>query len=159
MEEARRFKEVRMAEEAALAMAEKEKEKCREAIEKAEAAQRVAEMEAQKRKQAELKARREAEEKRRALDALAHNDVRYRKYTIDEIELATHSFSHSLKIGEGGYGPVYKATLDHTPVAIKLLRPGAAQGRKQFQQEVCNMHADYVRQISQEPPVVLSVQT
>lgn len=41
-----------------------------------------------------------------------------------------------MKVGEGGYGPVYKGTLDHTPVAIKVLRPDAAQGKKQFQQEV-----------------------
>lgn len=136
MEEARRFEEARMAEEAALAMAEMEKAKCRAAMEKAEAAQRMAGMEAQKRKNAEMKAMRESEEKKRALDALAHNDVRYRKYNIDEIEVATDFFSDKLKIGEGGYGPVYKAILDHTPVAIKVLRPDAAQGRKQFQQEV-----------------------
>lgn len=136
MEEARRFEEARMAEEAAIAMAEIEKAKCKAALEKAEVAQRMAGIEAQKRKNAEIKAMRESEEKKRALDALAHNDVRYRKYTIDEIEVATDFFSDKLKIGEGGYGPVYKAILDHTPVAIKVLRPDAAQGRKQFQQEV-----------------------
>ncbi|GAB2215826.1 hypothetical protein Droror1_Dr00020229, partial [Drosera rotundifolia] len=54
---------------------------------------------------------------------------------IEEIEIATHYFSESLKIGEGGYGPVYKCTLDHTQVAIKVLRPDAAQGQSQFQQE------------------------
>ncbi|GAB4837074.1 hypothetical protein Ancab_001987 [Ancistrocladus abbreviatus] len=117
-------------------MVEKEKAKCRVAIEAAEAAQKLAEMEAQKRRHAELKAKREAEEKDRALSALAHHDVRYRKYTIDEIEAATEKFSAALKIGEGGYGPVYKGKLDHTPVAIKVLRPDAAQGRRQFQQEV-----------------------
>ena len=46
------------------------------------------------------------------------------------------NFSEKLKIGEGGYGPVYRGKLDHTRVAIKVLRPDAAQGRKQFQQEV-----------------------
>ncbi|XP_048232229.1 U-box domain-containing protein 52-like [Ricinus communis] len=136
MEEARRFEEARLAEEAALAIAEMEKAKCKAAMEAAEKAQRLAEMEAQKRKYAELKAKREAEEKNRALTALAHNDVRYRKYTIEEIEDATEKFSQSNKIGEGGYGPVYKGTLDHTAVAIKVLRPDAAQGKKQFQQEV-----------------------
>lgn len=137
MEEARKFEEARLAEEAALQMAEIEKAKCKAAMEAAEAAQRLAEMESHRRRNAELKAKKEAAEKKRALDALAHNDVRYRKYTLDEIEAATNNFADDQKIGEGGYGPVYKALLDHTRVAIKVLRPDAAQGKKQFQQEVC----------------------
>ncbi|XP_035547198.1 U-box domain-containing protein 35 isoform X2 [Juglans regia] len=136
LEEARKFEEARLAEEAALAIAELEKAKCKAAIEAAEAAQRLAEKEAQRRKLAEIKAKRESEEKNRALTALTHGDIRYRKYAIEEIEAATEKFSQSMKIGEGGYGPVYKGILDHTPVAIKVLRPDAAQGRKQFQQEV-----------------------
>ncbi|KAJ0964453.1 hypothetical protein J5N97_025591 [Dioscorea zingiberensis] len=140
MEEARKVEALRQAEEAALALAEVEKAKCKAAIEAAEAAQRIAELEAKKRlERLEQKAIREAEEKKKALDALAQNDVRYRKYSIDEIETATEKFSDNLKIGEGGYGPVYKATLDHTPVAIKVLRPDAAQGRKQFQQECAEL--------------------
>lgn len=135
-EEARKFEERKHAEEAALALVEMEKAKCRAAIEAAEAAQRIAELEAQKRLKAERKAKREAEQKRRALDALAHSGVRYRKYSIEEIKAATGYFSESLKIGEGGYGPVYRACLDHTPVAIKVLSPDASQGKKQFQQEV-----------------------
>ncbi|XP_010519837.1 PREDICTED: U-box domain-containing protein 51 isoform X2 [Tarenaya hassleriana] len=148
MEEARKFEEARLAEEAALAIAEMEKAKCRAAMDAAEKAQRMAELESQRRKQAEIKARREAEEKDRALNALAHNDVRYRKYTIEEIEEATERFANHNKIGEGGYGPVYKGKLDHTPVAIKVLRPDAAQGKKQFQQEVevlsCIRHPNMV---------------
>ncbi|THG17748.1 hypothetical protein TEA_030164 [Camellia sinensis var. sinensis] len=147
-EEARKFERARFAEEAALAIAEKEKAKSRAALEAAEKAQKLAEMEAQRRKYAELKAKREAEEKNRALNVLSNNDVRYRKYTIEEIEAATDKFSGSLKIGEGGYGPVYKGKLDHTPVAIKVLRPDAKQGRKQFQQEVeilsCIRHPNMV---------------
>ncbi|KAF5444749.1 hypothetical protein F2P56_033856 [Juglans regia] len=146
--EARKFQEARLAEETAIAIAELEKAKCKAAIEAAEAAQMLAEKEAQRRKQAEMKARREAEQKDRALSAMTHNDVRYRKYSIEEIEKATEDFSQSMKIGEGGYGPVYKGLLDHTPVAIKVLRPDAAQGRKQFQQEVevlsCIRHPNMV---------------
>jgi len=148
MEEARRLEESRQAEEAALALAEMEKVKCRAAMEAAEAAQRLADLEAQRRRNAEVRARREADEKVRALDAIASHDFRYRKYSIDDIELATESFSESLKIGEGGYGPVYSACLDHTPVAIKVLRPDAQQGRKQFHQEVevlsCIRHPNMV---------------
>ncbi|KNA15223.1 hypothetical protein SOVF_100190 isoform C [Spinacia oleracea] len=136
MEELRKFEHTQDSGDSSNAIVEIEKAKCRAAIEAAEAAQRLAEKEAQKRKLAESKAKQEAEEKNRALNALAHNDVRYRKYTIDEIEVATGSFSAEFKVGEGGYGPVYQGILDHTPVAIKVLRPDAAQGRKQFQQEV-----------------------
>ncbi|KAJ0091326.1 hypothetical protein Patl1_12748 [Pistacia atlantica] len=148
MEEERRLEEARLAEEAAIAVAEREKAKSKAAIEAAEAAQRIAEMEAQKRRSAERKALKEGQEKKKALTALAHTDVRYRKYSIEEIESATEFFSASRKIGEGGYGPVYKCNLDHTPVAIKVLRPDAAQGRSQFQQEVevlsCIRHPNMV---------------
>ncbi|XP_062224055.1 U-box domain-containing protein 35-like [Phragmites australis] len=59
-----------------------------------------------------------------------------RIYTPDDIASATDRFSDELKVGEGGYGPVYKATLDSTLVAIKILRSNVTQGLKQFQQEV-----------------------
>ncbi|CAH9108207.1 unnamed protein product [Cuscuta europaea] len=136
IEESQRFEKARSDEEAALRMVEMEKAKCKAALEAAEKAQKIAEMEAQRTKYAELKMKKERAEKNRALNVLSQNDCRYRKYTIEEIEKATEKFSKSMKIGEGGYGPVYKGKLDHTPVAIKVLRPDAAQGRKQFQQEV-----------------------
>ncbi|KAK7337980.1 hypothetical protein VNO77_18574 [Canavalia gladiata] len=56
-----------MAEEAALAIVEKEKAKSKAAIEAAKS---------QKRINAEMKALREAEEKRKAVDALLNQDVR-----------------------------------------------------------------------------------
>ncbi|KAA8541518.1 hypothetical protein F0562_022670 [Nyssa sinensis] len=148
IEEERRLEEARLAEEAALAIAEKEKAKYRAAMETAEAAQRIAELEAQKRINAETKALLETAEKKKIFDSLAQNDVRYRRYRIEEIEAATEFFAQSRKIGEGGYGPVYKCYLDHTPVAVKVLRPDAAQGRAQFQQEVevlsCMRHPNMV---------------
>ncbi|KAJ0230689.1 Serine-threonine/tyrosine-protein kinase [Hirschfeldia incana] len=136
LEETLRFEEARSAEEAALAVAETEKAKCKAATEAAEKAQRMAELEGQRRKQAEMKARRESQEKDRAISALVQNDVRYRRYSIEEIEESTDRFASNRQIGEGGYGPVFKGTLDHTPVAIKVLRADAAQGKKQFNQEV-----------------------
>ncbi|VVB01466.1 unnamed protein product [Arabis nemorensis] len=125
------LEEVRHSKEAAMATAENEKEKSRVAIEAAMAAQRIAELESQKRKHIET-----AEEKKRAVNSLAQTCSRYRHYKIEEIEEATEDFAPSRKIGEGGYGPVYKGILDYTPVAIKVLRPDAAQGRSQFQREV-----------------------
>lgn len=149
MEESRRVEVAKHAEEAALAVAEMEKAKCMAALEIAHAAQRIAEQEAIRRRNAEMKAKQEAEEKNKALSALANGDViHYRRYNIEEIELATEGFSERLKVGEGGYGPVYRACLDHTLVAIKVLRPDAAQGRSQFQQEVyllsCIRHPNMV---------------
>ncbi|ONK80897.1 uncharacterized protein A4U43_C01F22960 [Asparagus officinalis] len=148
MEEARKFEELRSAEEAALAIAKMEKAKCKAALEAAEAAQRIAELEARKRVTAERRAKSEAEERKTALQTLGGNDVRYRKYSIEEIKVATDEFKESLKIGEGGYGPVFQARLDHTPVAIKVLRPDAAQGKQQFNQEIevlsCIRHPNMV---------------
>lgn len=134
--EERKLEEAKLAEEAALAMADMERQKSKAATEAARMAQRLADLETQKRKTAERKAKQEAEDSRTAIDALVNNQVRYRRYTIEEIEIATDYFNNSNKIGEGGYGPVYRAILDHTPVAIKVLRPDISQGQRQFQQEV-----------------------
>ncbi|OMO66170.1 hypothetical protein COLO4_30717 [Corchorus olitorius] len=135
-EEERKLEEAKFCEEAARAVAAAERQKTKAAMEAAQMAQLIAEMEAQKRKLAELKAFREAEAKQRALDQLANNKAAYRKYTINEIEAATDHFTMSYKIGEGGYGPVFKGTLDYTDVAIKVLRPDISQGQNQFKQEV-----------------------
>jgi len=150
VEEEQRSHETRLTEESAMALIEQEKAKARAAIEAAEAAQRLADLEAQKRIGAEMKALKEAEERLRSMGmgGGARESVRYRKYTIEEIELGTDHFNEARKVGEGGYGPVYKGHLDHTPVAIKVLRPDAAQGRSQFQQEVevlsCIRHPNMV---------------
>ncbi|KAI5393588.1 hypothetical protein KIW84_060640 [Lathyrus oleraceus] len=140
--EERTVEEVMMSREAALAMAEVEKAKAVAALKTVDEAMKMAEKETQKRLHAERKARREIEERDQALNVIARTDVRYRQYTLDEIENATKNFSLSMKIGEGGYGPVFKGQLGHTHVAIKILRPDAHQGRKQFLQEVevlCNI--------------------
>ncbi|GMN63861.1 hypothetical protein TIFTF001_032926 [Ficus carica] len=148
LEDERKLEEARLAEEAARAIAEKEKARCRAAMEAAEAAKRIAELETQKRATAEVKSLKEAKEIRKLLDNLAQSDGRYRRYSVEEIEIATNCFSEKLKIGEGGYGPVFKCYLDHTPVAVKVLRPDAAQGRSQFQQEIdilsCIRHPNMV---------------
>ncbi|RXH78517.1 hypothetical protein DVH24_002035 [Malus domestica] len=92
LEEEQRLEQVRLAQEAALALAENEKLKCMAAMEAAEAAQRIAVMEAQKRRNAEMKAFKEAEEKKKAIEAKTY-DFMFRKYTIEEIEAATNNFS------------------------------------------------------------------
>lgn len=148
VEEERKSEEARLAEKAAQAISDKEKVKSKAATETAEAAQRIAELESQHRLHAEMKILQDAEEKKPVVDKFALKNVWYRRYTIEEIEMATEYFAESRKIGEGGYGPVFKCHLDHTPVAVKVLRPDAAQGREQFQQEVevlsCMRHPNMV---------------
>ncbi|CAL5395253.1 unnamed protein product [Camellia sinensis] len=135
-EEERKVMEAKQAQEAAMALAEMEKHKTKVAIEAALMAHLISKYEIQMRKNAEMKAIQEVGERKKAMDALTCSEIRYRKYPIKEIEVAADYFSNSLKIGEGGYGPIYKAFLDHTPVAIKVLRSEMSQGNKQFQRKV-----------------------
>lgn len=125
--------EARIAEESEMDSAENEKTKSMAAMETSEAAQR-----------SKMHSQKELEKKQEE----PHYEFHYRKYTIDEIEAATEQFSKSRKIGEGGYGPVFKCRLDHTPVAVKVLRPDATEGRSQFQREVevlsCMRHPNMV---------------
>ncbi|GFQ04743.1 U-box domain-containing protein 34 [Phtheirospermum japonicum] len=136
LDEGSKLGDARHAHETALAIVEREKLMCKAAVEVAHKAQRIAELETEKRKIAEMRFKQESEEKQKAISALARSEIRYRRYTTHEIEIATDYFLAANKIGEGGYGPVFKATLDHTPVAIKVLRPDISQGEKQFQNEV-----------------------
>ncbi|PSR93600.1 Serine/threonine-protein kinase [Actinidia chinensis var. chinensis] len=85
-------------------------------------------MKAQRRQYAELKARRETEERNRALDVLSQNDVRYKKCTVEEIETATDHFSGPLKIGESGCGPVYGGNLITCQLPSKFLDPMLNKG-------------------------------
>ncbi|XP_078166025.1 U-box domain-containing protein 70-like isoform X2 [Carex rostrata] len=58
------------------------------------------------------------------------------EFSLQELQQATQNFSETLKIGEGGFGPVYKGSLRRTTVAIKLLHSQSLQGISQFQQEI-----------------------
>lgn len=57
-------------------------------------------------------------------------------FSLSEIKEATRNFDPSFKIGEGGYGSIYKGVLRYTPVAIKVLNPDSMQGPLEFKQEV-----------------------
>ncbi|MED6137565.1 hypothetical protein PIB30_066147 [Stylosanthes scabra] len=91
------------------------------------------EAEAQKRNEALLRSKQEKEE---ATTSFHKNMAPYRRYHIKEIEIATNYFDLDLKIGEGGYGPVFKGVIDNTDVAIKAVRPDISYGERQFNQEV-----------------------
>ncbi|CAM0946858.1 unnamed protein product [Alopecurus aequalis] len=74
-------------------------------------------------------------ETKRMLECLPTR-LQCRLYKPNDIANATDNFSVDLKVGEGGYGPVYKATLDNTLVAVKILHSNVTQGLKAFQQEI-----------------------
>ncbi|KAL9264361.1 U-box domain-containing protein [Drosera capensis] len=57
-------------------------------------------------------------------------------FSLLELEEATDGFNPSSKIGEGGYGSIYKGPLRHTEVAIKMPHPDTKQGYLEFYQEV-----------------------
>lgn len=80
----------------------------------------------------------EAEELRKQkVDSFANSDMALSsQFSSSELEQATQNSSDSLKIGEGGFGCVYKGSLRKTTVAIKKLNPKSLQGLSQFQQEV-----------------------
>ncbi|XP_054811256.1 cysteine-rich receptor-like protein kinase 10 isoform X2 [Prosopis cineraria] len=53
------------------------------------------------------------------------------------IQQSTHQFSEAFKLGEGGFGPVYKGTLpDGREIAVKRLSKTSGQGSKEFKNEV-----------------------
>ncbi|XP_074272078.1 cysteine-rich receptor-like protein kinase 19 isoform X2 [Silene latifolia] len=59
------------------------------------------------------------------------------QYDLATLEVATNSFSDDNKIGEGGFGGVYKGTLQNgVEIAVKRLSKGSNQGLEQFKNEV-----------------------
>lgn len=48
------------------------------------------------------------------------------EFAYAQLQKATEHFDETCKLGEGGFGPVYKGTLLHTTVAIKRLRKVSA---------------------------------
>ncbi|CAL5082736.1 unnamed protein product [Urochloa decumbens] len=55
---------------------------------------------------------------------------------FEDIVAATDNFSEACKIGQGGFGKVYKAVLSGKEVAIKRLSKDSEQGTKEFRNEV-----------------------
>lgn len=53
-------------------------------------------------------------------------------FTAAEIKEATDSFSREARIGEGGFGTVYRGELNGMPVAIKKLSPQSLQVRRLY---------------------------
>lgn len=58
-------------------------------------------------------------------------------FRLDTIKVATQNFSWQNKLGEGGFGPVYKGKLvDGKEIAIKRLSNASGQGLQEFKNEV-----------------------
>ncbi|KAK7817681.1 cold-responsive protein kinase 1 [Quercus suber] len=58
-------------------------------------------------------------------------------YSYKELRVATEDFSPANKIGEGGFGSVYKGTLkDGTVAALKVLSSDSRQGAREFLTEI-----------------------
>ncbi|PON95791.1 Serine/threonine protein kinase [Trema orientale] len=71
-------------------------------------------------------------------------------FTLKQIKAATNDFDFSNKIGEGGFGPVYKGQLpDGTVIAVKQLSSGSRQGNREFLNEIgmisCLQHPNLVK--------------
>lgn len=142
LEESRRVNAAVEREETFRKIATEEKAKHLQAMKEVEEAKCLLAKEACERQIAELNALKESLEKQKIADALFSSDRRYRRYTVDEIELATDFFSRTNLIGEGSYGKVYKCNLYHTPVAVKVLQPDTVDKRDEFLNEVifCGLH-------------------
>ncbi|XP_058754547.1 probable leucine-rich repeat receptor-like serine/threonine-protein kinase At3g14840 isoform X2 [Vicia villosa] len=58
-------------------------------------------------------------------------------FTLRQIKAATNNFDLSNKIGEGGFGPVYKGCLPNgTLIAVKQLSSKSKQGNREFLNEI-----------------------
>ncbi|XP_024160404.1 probable leucine-rich repeat receptor-like serine/threonine-protein kinase At3g14840 isoform X2 [Rosa chinensis] len=82
--------------------------------------------------------------------ALRGLDLQTGFFTFKQIKAATNNFDPTNKIGEGGFGPVYKGILsDGTIIAVKQLSSKSKQGNREFVNEIgmisCLQHPNLVR--------------
>ncbi|KAI8558030.1 hypothetical protein RHMOL_Rhmol04G0056800 [Rhododendron molle] len=64
-------------------------------------------------------------------------DLQTGSFTLKQIKAATNNFDEANKIGEGGFGSVYKGLLsDGTVIAVKQLSSKSKQGNREFVNEI-----------------------
>ncbi|KAM4103134.1 hypothetical protein ACJW30_06G056500 [Castanea mollissima] len=79
-----------------------------------------------------------------------NEDLELPFYSLATIAIATNNFSSNNKLGEGGFGPVYKGILaDGQEIAVKRLSRNSRQGLSEFKNEVMSIaklqHRNLVR--------------
>ena len=115
-----------------------EKAKQLEALNQVERARRSFTREAYSRHKAEMATGMISEDRAQIVDAILSKSRACRRYSEQDIQLATDNFSEARKIGEGGYGNVYRCTLDHTEVAVKVIQQDSIDRTDEFLKEVGN---------------------
>ncbi|KAK8472565.1 hypothetical protein PHAVU_002G242600 [Phaseolus vulgaris] len=86
----------------------------------------------------------------RRIKGTERQDSQMGTFTLEQIREATEDFSPANKIGEGGFGSVYKGQLsDGTLVAVKQLSSKSRQGNREFLNEIglisCLQHPNLVK--------------
>ncbi|GFZ18010.1 U-box domain-containing protein kinase family protein [Actinidia rufa] len=81
------------------------------------------------------------EEKRRSAThngviGFSEDSLELAEFSLADLQIATCDFSESFKIGQSGYGSVYKGEMMDRTVAIKKLHPHNMQRQSEFLQEV-----------------------
>lgn len=71
-------------------------------------------------------------------DQIQHSSMSPKKYTLKELIKATNGFNHQNKLGEGGFGTVYKGILgnNNKEIAVKRVSKNSRQGKQEFVAEV-----------------------
>jgi len=137
-EEARKVEHALEWEEALKQTVADEKAKQLEALNQVERARRSFTREAHSRHKAEMATGMISEDRAQIVDAILSKSRACRRYSEQDIQLATDNFSEARKIGEGGYGNVYRCTLDHTEVAVKVIQQDSIDRTDEFLKEVGN---------------------
>ncbi|XP_024316547.1 U-box domain-containing protein 34 isoform X4 [Brachypodium distachyon] len=135
-EEAKKVEHALHTEETLKQKAADEKAKHLEAIKEVEQAKWSFTREAYSKHKAEMVGSMMSLDKEKIVDAILSNTRSCRRYSKHEIELATDNFSEARKIGEGGYGNVYRCTLDHIEVAVKVIQQDSTDKTDEFLREV-----------------------
>ncbi|AQL02225.1 U-box domain-containing protein 35 [Zea mays] len=127
-----KVKEIQLAEDTVRRLVRKQEMEEREAATEAEFYQRSDEMEAKQ----SYDGAQEAGENEMGKKIAGRGFGEYNRYTWEEIQASTSSFSSALMIGKGSYGTVYRAKLRHTVAAVKVLNSPEGCGTQQLQQEL-----------------------
>ncbi|GAY34831.1 hypothetical protein CUMW_013580 [Citrus unshiu] len=88
--------------------------------------------------------------RRKETGFMKESDLQTISFTLKQIKAATNNFDSAKKIGEGGFGPVYKGQLaDGTIIAVKQLSSKSRQGNREFLNEIamisCLQHPNLVK--------------